>query len=58
MTEGVKFRKKIGPGRPAWSLTKDDLELDPQSASGDRGPDLTQIPAPPALRILTDPRPQ
>ena len=47
VTEGVKFRKKLGPGRPAWSLTKDDLALDPQSAAGDRGPNMSQIPAPP-----------
>jgi eukaryotic-like serine/threonine-protein kinase len=48
VTEGVKFLRKLGPRRPALSLTKDDLTLDPQSAAGDRGPTLSQIPAPPA----------
>jgi hypothetical protein len=47
VTESVKFRKKLELRRPASSLTRDDLELDPNSPAADRGPDLSRIPSPP-----------
>ena len=42
--ESVKFRKKLEPWRLASSLTKDDLQLDPNSPAAGLGPDLTGFP--------------
>jgi serine/threonine-protein kinase len=47
VVDGVKFHSKLETWRSAGSLTKDDLKQDPRSAAADRGPDLSQIPAPP-----------
>ncbi|MBV8309971.1 MAG: hypothetical protein JO344_06260, partial [Planctomycetaceae bacterium] len=47
VTESVKFRKKFEPWRSASSLTKDDLQLDPNGPAAGRGPDLRRIPSPP-----------
>jgi serine/threonine-protein kinase len=48
-TDGVRFHNKVEPSRSAWTLTKDDVRLDPRSPVADRGPDLSQIPSPPAI---------
>ncbi|MGO8898615.1 MAG: protein kinase domain-containing protein [Isosphaeraceae bacterium] len=48
VTESVRFRKKLEPWRSASSLTKDDLQLDPNGPAAGRGPDLSRIPSPPA----------
>ena len=49
ITENVRFRKKLEVWRSASSLTKDDLQLDPNGPAAGRGPDLNRIPsAPPA----------
>lgn len=48
VTESVKFRKKLELWRSASSLTKDDLQLDPNGPAAGRGPDLSRIPSPPA----------
>ncbi len=45
--ESVKFRKKLELWRSASSLTKDDLQLDPNGPAAGRGPDLSRIPSPP-----------
>jgi len=47
VTESVKFRKKLELWRSASSLTKDDLQLDPNGPAAGRGPDLSRIPSPP-----------
>ena len=47
VTESVRFRKKLELWRSASSLTKDDLQLDPNGPAAGRGPDLSRIPAPP-----------
>jgi serine/threonine-protein kinase len=49
ITEGPIFLKRIELRRPAWSLTKDDLKLDPRSPALDRGCDLSLIPSSPAV---------
>ena len=49
VVDGVKFLHPLEPGRSATSLTRDDLRLDPESPAANRGPDLTRIPAPPAV---------
>ncbi|WP_165227409.1 serine/threonine-protein kinase [Aquisphaera insulae] len=46
--EGVRFRNRLDPDQPACSLSKDDFSLDPQGLALDRGPDLGQLPSPPA----------
>jgi len=48
VTEGPIFLKKVELRRPALSLTKDDLKLDPRSRALDRGCDLSLIPSGPA----------
>jgi serine/threonine-protein kinase len=48
VTEGPIFLKRIELRRPASSLTKDDLKLDPHSPALDRGCDLNPIPSSPA----------
>jgi len=48
VTEGPIFLKKVELRRPALSLTKDDLKLDPRSRAVDRGCDLSLIPSGPA----------
>jgi serine/threonine-protein kinase len=45
----VRFLKKLEPGRPAVSLTKDDLTIDPQSPGAKSGPDPRSIPSPPPV---------
>ncbi len=47
ITESVKFRKKLELWRSASSLTKDDLQLDPNGPAAGRGPDPGKIPSPP-----------
>jgi serine/threonine-protein kinase len=49
--DGVRFQKKLDQWRSAWSLTKDDLRLDPTSPAADRGPDLKRIPPPPPIEL-------
>src|SRR5271165_2295835 len=49
VTESVRFRKKLELWRSAPSLTKDDLQLDPNGPAAGRGPDLSRIPAPPPV---------
>jgi serine/threonine-protein kinase len=49
VTDGVMFLNKLDHTRTAWSLSKDDLRLDPQGTAADRGPDMTGIPTPPVV---------
>jgi hypothetical protein len=47
--DDVKFLKNLEPRRPALSLTKQDLSLDPTSPGFRSAPDLSLVPsAPPA----------
>ena len=48
----MKFRKKLELWRSASSLTKDDLQLDPNGPAAGRGPDLSRIPTRTSGRFL------
>ena len=48
MLGDVKFLRETDPSQPAWKIDLDDFRLAPGSRIADTGPDLKNIPRPPA----------
>jgi serine/threonine-protein kinase len=48
----LKFRTPWDPDRPAWTVTPDDVRLDPRSpAAGSSGADLARVPEPSGVKV-------